>query len=190
MRTTMRTHACGELRSVDVGQEVALCGWVWRQRAAIRAAIGPRGNRGIVDTARIKAAADYLASVNLSKDETYKYKLQAFPRPKGRETHVIYTTYDLARPEAMPHDVVFHQGALPSVPRSVQDPLTTTAVNVEGTLGLFRLCRDLADPAVRFLFPSSIAVYGLPDTKTKSEQGALKEWQWTEPAGIYGCNKL
>src|SRR6266849_6920314 len=33
-------------------------------------------------------------------------------------------------------EVVFHQGALPSVPRSVQDPLTTSAVNVEGTLNI------------------------------------------------------
>ena len=71
---------------------------------------GPRGNRGIVDSAKVKTAAEYLASVNLSKTGAYQYPLQPFPRPKGRATHVIYTTYDLARPEAMPHDVVFHQG--------------------------------------------------------------------------------
>ena len=39
-------------------------------------------------------------------------------------------------------EVVFHQGALPSVPRSVQDPLTTGAVNVEGTLNVLLAARD------------------------------------------------
>lgn len=84
---------------------------------------------------------------------------------------------------------VFHLAAILSA-HAERDPERAHRVNVEGTLGLFRLCRDLADPAVRFLFPSSIAVYGLPDVATKAEHGALKEWQWTEPAGIYGCNKL
>src|SRR5215217_13185 len=37
---------------------------------------------------------------------------------------------------------VFHQGALPSVPRSVQDPLTTNAANVEGTLNVLLAARD------------------------------------------------
>src|SRR5205085_5923264 len=40
---------------------------------------GPRGNRGIVDPGRVKAAAEFLASVNLSKDETWKYPLVPFP---------------------------------------------------------------------------------------------------------------
>src|SRR5690349_13274120 len=39
-------------------------------------------------------------------------------------------------------DVVFHQGALPSVPRSVNDPRTTNAVNVEGTLNVLLAARD------------------------------------------------
>jgi streptogramin lyase len=71
---------------------------------------GPRGNRGIVDPDRVKRAASYLSSVNLSKNETWQYPLQTFPRPKGRGTRVIITTYDLARPEAMPHDVIVQDG--------------------------------------------------------------------------------
>src|SRR5207253_2206822 len=39
-------------------------------------------------------------------------------------------------------DLVFHQAALPSVPRSIQDPLTSTAVNVEGTLNVLLNARD------------------------------------------------
>jgi threonine 3-dehydrogenase len=70
-----------------------------------------------------------------------------------------------------------------------RDPELAHRVNVEATLSLFALCRQAHD-SVRFLFPSSIAVYGLPDAATKNEQGALKEWMWNTPTGIYGCNKL
>ena len=71
---------------------------------------GPRGNRGIVDQAKVRQAAEYLASVNLSKNETWSYPLQAFARPNGRATHVIITSYDLPRVEAMPHDVIYLNG--------------------------------------------------------------------------------
>jgi UDP-glucose 4-epimerase len=55
-------------------------------------------------------------------------------------------------------EVVFHQGALPSVPRSVQDPLTTGAVNVEGTLNVLLAARD--ESVRRVVFASSSSVYG------------------------------
>src|SRR5215217_4388987 len=55
-------------------------------------------------------------------------------------------------------EVVFHQGALPSIPRSIQDPLTTSAVNVEGTLNVLLAARD-ADVR-RVVFASSSSVYG------------------------------
>jgi nucleoside-diphosphate-sugar epimerase len=43
---------------------------------------------------------------------------------------------------------------------------------------------------VKFLFPSSIAVYGLPDLETKLAAGPVLEKDWTIPTTVYGCNKL
>jgi UDP-glucose 4-epimerase len=55
-------------------------------------------------------------------------------------------------------ELIFHQGALPSVPRSVQDPLTSNAVNVEGTLNVLLAARDHG--ARRVVFASSSSIYG------------------------------
>jgi len=67
-------------------------------------------------------------------------------------------------------EVVFHEGALPSVPRSVQDPLTTTAVNVEGTLNVLLAARD--EGVRRIVNASSSSVYGntgkLPRVETQA----------------------
>jgi streptogramin lyase len=49
----------------------------------------------------------YLSSINLSATDTFEFPLRALPRPKGKATQVIYTTYDLPRPDASPHDEVF-----------------------------------------------------------------------------------
>ena len=79
-------------------------------------------------------------------------------------------------------EVVYHQGALPSVPRSVQDPLTTTAVNVEGTLNVLLAARDEA--VRRVVNASSSSVYGnageLPRTET----------QLPDPISPYAVAKL
>src|SRR5215468_2733458 len=55
-------------------------------------------------------------------------------------------------------ELVYHLGALGSVPRSVQDPLTSSAVNVEGTLNVLLAARD--EGVRRVVFSSSSSVYG------------------------------
>jgi UDP-glucose 4-epimerase len=79
-------------------------------------------------------------------------------------------------------DVVFHQGALPSVPRSVQDPLTTTAVNVEGTLNVLLAARD--ENVRRVVFASSSSVYG------NSGELPRVESQFPDPISPYAVAKL
>jgi len=87
---------------------------------------------------------------------------------------------------------VFHLAAVLSAKAERGSDLAHR-VNVEGTYGLFKLCqeeRSHGAPPVRFIFPSTIAIYGMPDRKTKTAHGAVSESEWTIPAGMYGCNKL
>ena len=79
-------------------------------------------------------------------------------------------------------ELVFHQAALPSVPRSVQDPLTSTAVNVEGTLNVLLAARDAE--VRRVVCASSSSVYGQNPELPKHE--ALQ----TLPISPYAVAKL
>ncbi len=89
-------------------------------------------------------------------------------------------------------DAVFHLAALLST-RGERDPELAHQVNVEGTLNLLRSAQGqsarLGRP-VRFLFPSSIAVYGLPDLEEKRRVAKIPEDLWNVPITMYGCNKL
>jgi virginiamycin B lyase len=68
---------------------------------------GPRqANEAPRNQAQMRRTAEYLASINLSKGPDWSYPLKPLPRPQGRATRVIVTTYDLPRPEAMPHDAI------------------------------------------------------------------------------------
>jgi len=58
-------------------------------------------------TAGQVALGKYLSAINLSSADTFEFTLKTLPRPKGKATQVIYTTYDLPRPDASPHDEVF-----------------------------------------------------------------------------------
>ncbi len=87
---------------------------------------------------------------------------------------------------------VYHLAALLST-RAEFAPETAHEVNVEGTMGLLELALEQSSwqgEPVKFLFPSSIAVFGLPDLATKERAGKVKEYEWTAPTTMYGCNKL
>ena len=89
-------------------------------------------------------------------------------------------------------ECIFHLAALLST-RSEFTPEQAHRVNVEGTLELLRLASEQSQwrgEPVQFIFPSSIAVYGLPTLEAKSRYSRVREWEWTNPTTMYGCNKL
>ncbi|MBM4113390.1 MAG: NAD-dependent epimerase/dehydratase family protein [Phycisphaerae bacterium] len=89
-------------------------------------------------------------------------------------------------------DEIHHLAALLST-RGEFAPETAHRVNVGGTLNLLHLAAEQARThgrTVRFLFPSSIAVYGVPDLATKRRAGRVREDQFLEPRTMYGVNKL
>jgi UDP-N-acetylglucosamine/UDP-N-acetyl-alpha-D-glucosaminouronate 4-epimerase len=79
-------------------------------------------------------------------------------------------------------EIAFHLGALGSVPRSVQDPLTSGAVNVEGTLNVLLAARD--EGIRRVVFASSSSIYG------NQAELPLRESMAPDPISPYGVAKL
>lgn len=87
---------------------------------------------------------------------------------------------------------IYHLAALLST-RAEFTPEAAHRVNVEGTLNLLHLAveqsRSIGE-RVKFLFPSSIAVYGVPDLAVKVSLPPVEEDQFCQPTTMYGCNKL
>ena len=89
-------------------------------------------------------------------------------------------------------DLVFHLAALLST-RSEFTPVAAHEVNVEGTLRLLEFAQRQAESHGRpvvFMYPSSIAAYGLPDLDTKRRAGRVREDDFLHTTTMYGCNKL
>ena len=89
---------------------------------------------------------------------------------------------DTARRAAEGADFVLHQAAIPSVPRSVQDPLTSHRANVDATLNLLIAARDAR--VKRVVYAGSSSAYGDTSTLPKSETMA------TAPLSPYALQKL
>lgn len=87
---------------------------------------------------------------------------------------------------------IYHLASILST-KAEYNPETAHRINVEGTLNLLRLATEQSQwqgVAVKFIYPSSIAAYGIPTLKEKSDAGAVVEEDWNYPTTMYGCNKL
>lgn len=87
---------------------------------------------------------------------------------------------------------IYHLAALLST-SAEKHPEKAHAVNVGGTMALLSRAAVQAkrtDTPVRFLFPSTIAVYGLPTIDIKNSAPPIREDQYQTPITMYGCNKL
>ena len=79
-------------------------------------------------------------------------------------------------------DYIFHEAALPSVPRSIKDPVTTNQVNINGTLNVLIAAKNSGVQKV--IYASSSSVYG--DTPTLPK----KETMIPKPQSPYAVSKL
>ena len=91
-------------------------------------------------------------------------------------------SYHIVREAVQGVDYVLHQGALPSVPRSINDPITTNEVNVGGTLNILDAARDAG--VRRVVYASSSSVYGANQELPKRED------MMPQPISPYAVSKL
>lgn len=89
---------------------------------------------------------------------------------------------DVARSAVKGVDYVIHTGAIPSVPRSIDDPVKTNAANITGTLNLLIASRD--EKVKRFVYSASSSAYG--DSKVMPKEETMP----TAPKSPYAIQKL
>lgn len=92
-----------------------------------------------------------------------------------RSYHVVHEAVEGA-------DFVLHQAALPSVPRSISDPITTNEVNTVGTLNVLNAARDAK--VTRLVYASSSSIYG------RDPQLPKREDMIPQPMSPYSVSKL
>ncbi|MDT8305911.1 MAG: NAD-dependent epimerase/dehydratase family protein [Anaerolineae bacterium] len=149
------------------------------------------GSAGEIGQALIEALA--------AEHDTRVLSLDLKPLPAELEGSTIHMIGDILDDSLLGRlvteyeiDTIFHLAALLST-RGEFTPELAHRVNVEGTLRLLKLAAEQSEwqgRPVRFLFPSSIAAYGLPDLATKERDSRVREWDWNSPTTMYGCNKL
>ena len=136
---------------------------------------------------------------NLASRSSHLVTLDLCPLPTATASNVHHVQGDLLDHSLLSRlvseyeiDTIYHLAALLPT-RSEFTPDAAHRINVEGTLGLLQLASDQSqwrgEPVI-LIFPSSIAVYGMPDLEIKATFRKVREWEWNYPRTMYGCNKL
>lgn len=155
--------------------------------------------KAILITGAAGEIGDALIKSLVEKDAYQLITLDVRPLPAenaGLVTHIQGDLLDQALLARLVSEYefsyIYHLAALLST-RAEFTPEAAHKVNVEGTLGLLKLASEQSQwrsEPVKFIFPSSIAAYGMPDLETKGKFPHVREWEWNYPTTMYGCNKL
>ena len=155
--------------------------------------------KGILITGAAGEIGDALIRSLADQDHNKLITLDLRPLPEETANLVTHVQGDLMDKSLLARlvseyeiSVIYHLAALLST-RAEFTPEAAHKVNVEGTLGLLQLASDQSQwrgEPVLFLFPSSIAAYGMPDLEIKAEYPRVREWEWNYPRTMYGANKL
>jgi len=101
--------------------------------------------------------------------------------PKAKLVYADFTNLDEIKPHFEGIDGVFHFGALPRVQVSIEDPVTTHNININGTLNVLLAARDAK--VKRLVYSASSSAYGDQD------QSPLHEGMLPKPMSPYGLQK-
>jgi len=155
--------------------------------------------KGILITGAAGEIGDAFIKSLAEKDSHALITLDIRPLPSEYAGKVIHVQGDLLDQALLSRlvseyeiTIIYHLAALLST-RAEFTPEAAHKVNVEGTLGLLKLASEQSQwrgEPVLFIFPSSIAAYGMPDLETKARFSHVREWEWNYPVTMYGCNKL
>lgn len=157
-----------------------------REAILITGANGEIGH-GLIEYFQEKCDYDILALDIHPLDETLKPYCHKFIQGDILDT-------DLLHQLGKDHQIIsiYHLASLLST-QAEKKPEVAHNVNVNGTFNLLMFANQLGErrgKPTKFLYPSSIAAYGLPDLKIKKDAGKIKEDQFLSSITMYGINKL